>query len=188
MARRKGWNWCPKCAKALVEKLVEEEAYLACSDQACDFIDWNNPIPVVAALVLHEEGVVLVKRGVQPFIGKWCLPRGFLKTDENPKGAMVREAEEECGFRLCLKRMLNACNPSPKHFPLNQLTMFYLAIVASGTMVAGSDAQDVGIFKPDALPELCFGTDKQIISDWFAGVHGTLEGPVNYRPPSSLSP
>jgi len=172
------------CANALEVVEHEKKEYLACSP--CNFIDWNNPIPVVAALIIECGGVVLVKRGVPPFVGRWCLPRGFLRTDENPKGAVVREVLEETGLKVCLKRMLNACNPSPESFPLNQLTLFYLATAYGGGLIAGDDASDARVFAPGALPDICFGTDIQIIGDWFRGIHGDLDTPVNYQPPSDI--
>lgn len=180
---RRNWKFCPQCGSGLAEMTQEGQELHGCT--ACNFVDYNNPVPVVAALIVEDGKVVLVKRKVAPFVGRWCLPRGFLKTDENPKGAVVREAFEETGLHILLKRMLNACNPSPKNFPLNQLTMFYLATVVGGAMQHGDDADEVGLFAPDALPDICFGTDTRIIADWFAGIHGTVDTPVNYSPPES---
>lgn len=184
ISMRRNWKFCPQCGAALAETTLEGQEFHGCT--SCKFVDWNNPVPVVAALIIEDGKVVLVKRNVEPFIGSWCLPRGFIKTDENPKSAVVREVEEETGYRIVLKRMLNACNPSPKNFPLNQLTMFYLATVIGGSAQPGDDADEVGLFAPDALPNICFGTDKRIIADWFAGVHGSLDAPVNYAPPKSF--
>lgn len=187
MVRRRKWKFCPICTNGLVEKAHEDQMYLACSAPGCEFFDWNNPVPVVASLIVGDGGIVLVKRGVEPFIGRWCLPRGFLKTDENPKAAVVRETLEESGLKIRLLRMLNACNPSPANFPLNQLTLFYLATAYGGALAPGSDATEAGVFAPDALPDICFGSDTQIIADWFAGVHGTLDQPVNYRLPGKVT-
>ncbi len=185
---RRRWHYCPQCANGLTIKEIEPEYHvLACSSPNCSFIDYNNPIPVVAALILKDDKVVLVKRKVAPFVGRWCLPRGYVKTNENPKAAVVREVRTETGFLILLRRMLNACNPSPRNLPLNQLTMFYLATILDGQMQAGDDADEVGLFSPDALPDICFGTDTRIIEDWFAGVHGQLEVPVNYRRPRSVT-
>lgn len=184
---RKNFNFCPQCSKPLTTVVVEEHKYKACGDTACGFIHFNNPVPVVAALIWESNQVVLVKRGAAPFVGRWCLPRGYLQEDENPKGAIVREVREETGLQVLLLRLLNACNPSPANFPLNQCTLFYLATVRGGALEAGSDAQDVGLFSPDALPDICFGSDIRIIKDWVAGIHGTIEQPVNFLPPHSAS-
>src|SRR5262249_31506963 len=141
---------------------------------------------VVASFIVKDGGVVLVKRGVAPFIGRWCLPRGFLKTDENPKAATVRETLEESGLKIRLLRVLNACNPSPANFPLNQLTLFYLATAYGGELAPGSDATRAGVFATDARLDVCLGSDIQTVADWFAGVQGTIDQPVNFRLPVEL--
>lgn len=174
----KKWKFCPVCASALGTKQVEGRGKLACTK--CSFLFYDNPIPVVAALVLTEGGIVLVKRGVEPFIGGWCLPRGFIDTDERPKQAIAREVREEAGLYVWLKRILCQCNPSPADFPLNQVTTFFLATLRGGKLQFGSDCQDAQVFPFDQLPPLCFPTDEQMIKEWQSGTHGTIDTPVNF--------
>lgn len=180
------WNVCPYCAGALQDREFDGLPKQVCTQ--CNRIRWDSPIPVVATLIPLKEGVVLVQRGVEPFVGKWCLPRGFMKTGEIPKRAAVRETLEETGLKVWLVRMLNACNPSPKGIQLNQVTMFYLATVRDGTLKAGDDAQSVGVFPADKLPDICFPSDQLLIKDWYAGRHGTIEQPVNYNSPPGSAP
>jgi hypothetical protein len=52
--------------------------------------------------------------------------------------------------------------------------------VRGGTIEAGSDSIEARFFAFKELPPLCFGSDKQIIEQWLAGVHGSLEQPVNF--------
>jgi ADP-ribose pyrophosphatase YjhB (NUDIX family) len=180
------WICCPFCAGALKDKQLDGLVKQVCTQ--CDSVRWDSPVPVVATFIPLKEGVVLVQRGVEPFVGKWCLPRGFMKTGEIPKRAAVRETLEETGLKVWLVRMLNACNPSPKNFQLNQVTMFYLATMREGELKAGDDAQSVGVFPPDKLPDICFPSDRLMIEQWYAGLHGTLEQPVNYSCPASSAP
>ncbi len=177
------WSFCPLCGAALEDRDLDGASKRACTK--CAFVHWDNPVPVVATLIPQDEGIVLVQRKVAPFVGRWCLPRGFMKTAEIPKRAAVRETQEETGLKVRLLRMLNACNPSPPGFQLNQVTMFYLGTVRQGTLQAGDDAMSVGVFKPDALPDICFPSDSKLIADWYAGKHGSLDSPVNYPPPAS---
>lgn len=170
------WNWCPLCREALADKTIDGQTVRACT--ACKFIHWDNPLPVVAALIPHDGGIVLVQRGVAPFVGQWCLPRGFVQAYEKPKLAAVREIREECGLQVRLVTMINACNPSPANFKINQVTLFYLARRIDGTLTAGDDALDAQVFTANNLPEICFGSDKLLVADWFAGNLGTLEAPV----------
>src|SRR5215510_14123207 len=108
------WVCCPLCAGTLEDKQLDGLTKQVCTQ--CGNVRWDSPIPVVATLIPLKEGVVLVQRGVEPFVGRWCLPRGFMKTGELPKRAAVRETLEETGLKVWLVRMLNACNPSPKGF------------------------------------------------------------------------
>lgn len=179
------WICCPFCAGALEDRQLDGLAKQVCTK--CGNVRWDSPVPVVATLIPLPEGVVLVQRKVEPFVGRWCLPRGFMRTAEIPKRAAVRETLEETGLKVWLVRMLNACNPSPKGFQLNQVTMFYLAKVRQGELKAGDDAMSVGVFAPGNLPDICFPSDRKLIEDWYAGKHGTMDNPLNYDPPACNS-
>lgn len=176
----KNWTFCPVCARRLQTKSVEGRDKLACEEG--HFLFYDNPVPVVAALVLNDsrDGLLLVKRGVEPFIGKWCLPRGFIDTDERPKQAIAREVREEAGLYVWLKRILCQTNPSPSNYPLNQVTTTFLATIRGGTVKHGSDCLDAKFFSFAELPDLCFQTDRQIIAEWQTGSHGTVEAAVNF--------
>lgn len=55
---------------------------------------------MVSCLVADPNGdVLLVKRGIEPCIGSWALPGGFMEIDETPEAAGKRELFEETGLR-----------------------------------------------------------------------------------------
>jgi 8-oxo-dGTP diphosphatase len=178
------WKYCPVCRRKLGTKRVEGRDKLSCPKD--HFIFYDNPLPVVAALIVAGNGLVLVKRGVDPFVGRWCMPRGYIDTDEKPKQAIAREVREETGLYIWLKRILCSTNPSPENFPLNQISLMYLATIRGGELKAGSDCLEAGVFPFDQLPDLCFDTDKEIIRQWRAGSHGTVDVPVNFPQRSTL--
>jgi ADP-ribose pyrophosphatase YjhB (NUDIX family) len=185
----KNWKFCPVCAAPLITKEMEGQAKLACHED--HFVFYNNPVPVVAALVLTtcndgRDGLVLVKRGVWPFIGEWCLPRGFIDTNERPKQAVAREVREEAGLYVWLKRILCQFNPSPPNLPLNQVTTVFLATIRGGTLQHGSDTLEAKVFAFDELPPLCFATDTDIVAQWRSGKHGTIEQGTNFPQRSTI--
>jgi len=47
---------------------------------------YENPVPATAVVVIDKtESLVLVKRGVDPKKGYWCLPGGFMEIGETPE-------------------------------------------------------------------------------------------------------
>lgn len=84
------FSFCPGCAKPL--ELID--AYLRCANTECGFVHYDNPTPVVAAIVQFQDEVVLVRNHGWP--ETWYgLVSGFLEKAESPEQAILREVEEE---------------------------------------------------------------------------------------------
>ena len=66
--------------------------------QGCGNTSYLNPIPVVVVLVPVGDGVVLVRRGIEPARGTLTLPGGYMGIGETWQEAGVRELEEETGI------------------------------------------------------------------------------------------
>ena len=60
----------------------------------------DRPIVGVAAVVIEDERVVLVRRGRPPAYGEWSLPGGAVEPGETLEKAVVREVEEEIGLNV----------------------------------------------------------------------------------------
>ena len=57
------------------------------------------PIATVAAIVRNDEGqILLTRRNIEPFKGRWCLPGGHIEEFENTRKAVIREVKEETGL------------------------------------------------------------------------------------------
>lgn len=66
--------------------------------------DYSQEIKVaVDAVCIAEEKVLLIRRQYEPFAGKWALPGGFLRNDEEVEEGVVRELMEETGIEATLK-------------------------------------------------------------------------------------
>lgn len=91
------FQFCPTCAKPLETAEEGGAPRQRCPDRACGFIHWDNPAPVVAAIVEHEGRIVLARNAAWPvrFFG---LITGFLEKKEDPASAALREVGEELGL------------------------------------------------------------------------------------------
>ena len=60
----------------------------------------DRPIVGVAAVVIEDDRVVLVRRGRPPAYGAWSLPGGAVEPGETLEEAVVREVAEEIGLKV----------------------------------------------------------------------------------------
>lgn len=143
-----GYRFCPYCATTLVQRM----SHVACPDDACGFVHYDNPIPVVAAIVELPEGVVLAHaRDWPPYM--FSVPTGFVEAREDPAHAVRREVGEELGLMaksVCLVGV----------FPFVEQNQVLLAyhIVAHGPVVLGEELDDYRIVPIDRLRSWNFGT------------------------------
>ncbi len=166
-----GYRYCPRCGAGLGK---DAEGLSACGN--CSFIHYDNPTPVVACIIPQDEGVVLVKRGVEPFAGEWCLPCGYVNKYEHPKAACAREVKEETGLGIRVEKLLSVCNPGTEDNPLNNLVIHYLGRRVGGELQAGDDAQAVEVFSREKIPEICFRSHRESVNKWYAGRYGEITG------------
>ena len=90
-------RFCPRCAQPLVDREAGGQVRLGCPAEGCGFVHWNNPTPVVAALIEHE-GAVLLARGRGWPEKVFALVTGFLEAGEKPEAGVLREVREETGL------------------------------------------------------------------------------------------
>ena len=90
-------KYCPDCASRLELKCLDGIDRKACPSPGCGFVHWDNPVPVVAALVQYQGKVVLARNSQWPE-GMFSLVTGYLERSETPEGAVVREVKEELGL------------------------------------------------------------------------------------------
>jgi len=134
---------------------------------ACEFVHWDNPLPVTATIIPKQNKIVLVKRKYPPFVGDWCLPGGFIEAYESPHESAIREVEEETGLKVEIERIVDAYAPGKG---INVIIIFYLSKAAHGELQAGDDASDVDCFSQSNLPKnIAFPLHKEMIEKWFAG-------------------
>lgn len=121
--------------------------------------------------------LLLIMRGGEPYKGKWALPGGFVQLDEDLEAGARRELAEETGISGVYLEQLytfGAVNRDPRE---RVITVAYYALIPSDEVVlqAATDAEAVGWFSMDELPELAF--DHQQIVDM---AHQRLVAKLDY--------
>jgi 8-oxo-dGTP diphosphatase len=97
---------------------------------------------VILTMVQSHLHVLLVRRGVAPFKGKWAIPGGFKRPNETLDQAAKRELSEETGVdSASLLKQFGAYGDPGRDPRMNVVTIAYLAVLRDvGSVVAGTDA------------------------------------------------
>jgi len=158
-------KFCPTCASKLVPEDRGDRIYLTCSSESCDFVFYDNPVPVVAALVEHGQTVLLVRNKGWP--EKWYgLVSGFLEKGETPEEGVLREVKEEVGLRGEIVSFIGAY----AFREMNQVILAY-HVRAHGEIVVGEEIAGVKAVPPDKLRPWPLGTG-HAVRDWLAARGG----------------
>jgi len=131
---------------------------------SCGHIHFDDP-KVAAAVVVERDGKVLLTRRVNdPQRGLWTVPGGFVDAGEDPRAAAARECEEETGLKVEVTELLDVI-AGLEHARGASFVIFYRGRVIGGTLAANDDADSVGFFAKDELPELAFESTKEILGE-----------------------
>ena len=119
-------KYYPYCGSLLMRLPMSGRERLACPDGQCGFVHWDNPVPVVAAIVEHDDHVVLVRNVGWP--QHWYgLVTGFLESGEMPEEGIAREIEEEIGLQAEMQSYIGMY----EFYRRNQLIIAYHLTVES---------------------------------------------------------
>ncbi len=154
-----GLKFCPKCASALEERILEGKARQACT--TCDFVFYRDPKPVAGVLAFKDEKLLLIQRGNEPKLGLWSFPTGYVDIGDTPAETAVREAKEEADVDVELDGLLGVYSNDSRTVVL----IIYVGRIVAGTPAGRAEALDAHLFVPDALPELAFDHDYHILED-----------------------
>jgi 8-oxo-dGTP diphosphatase len=134
---------------------------------------------VVFGMDEEDLKVLLIKRGVEPFAGKWALPGGFVRMEESLDDAARRELEEEAGIRPSHLEQLYTFGDPGRDPRGRVVTVAYFALVklSDHRVHASTDAREAAWFSVWDTPKLGFDH-----TDILGTALQRLKGKVRYQP------
>ena len=121
----------------------------------------ETPKLMVDVIIPSERGLVLIRRGTEPFKGRWALPGGFVEVGETLEEAAYREAAEETGLAVEVARLVGVYSDPERDPRGHNVSVAFLARVLSGDLIAATDASEVAVLDPSSV-ELAFDHRKMI--------------------------
>jgi len=149
-------NFCPNCGAKTHRRVPEGDNRPRDVCDACESIHYQNPKIIAGCVVLHENRVLLCKRAIDPRIGLWTLPAGFMENGETVAQAALRETWEEARATPDLDQLYMVTSIPA----ISQVYMLYLAFLQEPHHAAGPESLETALFAIDEIPwdQLAFGT------------------------------
>ena len=158
------FNYCPNCATALqlLARMEDggEKARLRCV--ACSFTHWNNPTPVLAAIIEMADcdGMVLLARNAAWQGRMFALITGFMEAGETPEEGIKREVKEETNLTVDALKLVGVYDFQR----MNQIIIAYHA-VARGEVVLSPELAEYRLYRPEDIKCWRAGTG-YAVADW----------------------
>lgn len=152
--------YCENCGQILSETHIEGSLRHFCKD--CGLIRYQDPKLVVVVVIEQDGKILMVKRAIQPSIGFWSIPGGYVDRGEVVEKAGEREVVEETGLVVTVSRLIGVFSE-----PENPVVVIaYSGFIIGGSLKSGPEVSNLEYFHFDALPPLAFDRDNHILEAW----------------------
>lgn len=163
MAERESIQYCSSCGSKVEERQAFGQLRPVCP--SCGRVHFLDPKVAAGVLLSEDHKILLVRRSVEPEIGKWTLPAGFVEGDEDPRETAVRECLEETGLDIAIDELLDVIH-GREHSSGASIVIIYTGKILGGQLEAQDDADAAMYFAATDLPPLAFNATRVAIEGW----------------------
>ncbi len=158
-------HFCLNCGTPLVVKEIEARPREVCP--ACGWVHYLQLKASAGCCVESEGKLLLVQRGIEPYLGAWHMPAGYIEVDELPARAAERETLEESGLTVRADGLFGAYfyDDDPRG---NGVVLLYKASLLEGHLNGSNETLAARFFAPAELKDLLLAgvSAADSIRDW----------------------
>ena len=157
---------CKSCGSAVTYRIPDDgDTHERAVCKACQTIHYENPLNVVGTVPIWGDKVLLCKRNIEPRLGKWTLPAGFMELNETVAEGAARETVEEAGAQFEMQELFTMMNVTR----VGQVHFFYRAQLTSDQFDPGHETQEARLFSEHDIPwdEIAFRTVRETLMHYF---------------------
>jgi ADP-ribose pyrophosphatase YjhB (NUDIX family) len=148
VTQRPDVRFCSNCGHAITRRVPTGESRVRDCCDRCGAIHYVNPRPVVGTVPVWGDQILLCLRAIEPRLGYWTLPAGFMEVGESSAEGARRETEEEACARVELGPLFTMIDVPH----VEQLHIFYLARLLDLDFAAGAETLEVRLFSEAEIP------------------------------------
>lgn len=141
-------KFCSTCGAAVVHKIPDGDHLPRFVCTSCSIIHYQNPRVIAGCVPQWQGKILLCKRAIEPRLGFWTLPAGFMENGEALQDAAARESKEEAlanveiGSLLAIVNVLHA----------DQVHIMFRARLLDTDFGVGAESLEVGLYEESEIP------------------------------------
>ncbi|MDX1443491.1 MAG: NUDIX hydrolase [Gammaproteobacteria bacterium] len=162
-------QYCSECGRDVSLRVPEGDNLPRYVCDHCNTIHYQNPRIVAGALALHEGRILLCKRAIEPRLGYWTLPAGFMENGETIEEAAARETMEEACAIVRVESLYTVINVPH----ISQVHMMYLGRLEGPGHRPGPESLETELLLPEEIPweELAFPSVRFTLESYLEDRH-----------------
>ena len=129
-------------------------------------VHYKNPLLVLGCVPEWQNKILLCRRAIEPRLGFWTVPAGFMENGETMQQAAARECQEEALAEVEVGSLLAVVNVTRA----NQVHVMFRAKLHEPKFAAGVESLEVALYEESQIPwtELAFASGEYALRQYFA--------------------
>lgn len=160
-------RYCRRCGTEVVYRIPDDgDTRERAVCPTCGEVHYENPLIVTGTVPCLGTRILLCRRAIEPRLGFWTLPAGFMEMDETLAQGAARETAEESGAHFDMGPLFSVLS-IPQ---VNQVHFFYLATLRNAEWTPGIETLEAQLFSEAEIPwsDLAFTSVRQTLQLYFA--------------------
>lgn len=166
MNKARSIAFCAHCGQPTRHEIPLDDSRERAVCTGCGVIHYQNPLNVVGTVPVWEDRVLLCRRNIEPRLGYWTLPAGFMELGETADQGALRETIEEAGASVEMQGLYTLLDV----VRVGQVHLFYRARLLSTAFDPGPETQEARLFTEEEIPwdDLAFETVRTTLRWYFS--------------------
>ncbi len=159
-------NFCSNCGSRVISAIPPGDHLprFVCSN--CGMVHYKNPLLVLGCVPEWEDKILLCRRAIEPRLGYWTVPAGFMENGETLQHAAARECYEEALATVEIGSLLAVVDVTHAH----QVHVMFRARLLAPEFGPGTESLEVGLYGESEIPweNLAFPSGDFTLRKFFA--------------------
>lgn len=141
-------KFCSQCGSPVSQKIPQGDNLPRYVCDRCETIHYQNPRIIAGCIAEWQDRILLCQRAIEPRVGLWTLPAGFMENGETTAEGAARESLEEAN--AVIRDMSLFCMFSIPH--ISQVYMMYRGQLVDGKAYPGDESLETDLFDETSIP------------------------------------